>query len=437
MSNNRTSALRVALFVLLWGMISVPALAQSPAAAPPAPTVSTEGAPTVTGIIIDKTDKNAVVARDQAIVEAQRTAFQTLAAKFMSPDQLKTFKAPDDKTIAGLVQDFEIKNEQISATRYVASFTVRFTPEVSNYIKITGDSSNVVASVHPPESAAEAPAPKPAPAATVAEGPQNILVLPYYEDISGKKILWEDPNPWREAWQASGNSTPAPGITVTVPLGDLADLSSGNSDVVWSGDYSVLEKLRTNYAATEIALTVANKSGVHMKVDLYIYKNGKLDHMKSITPYNTGTENDTDSFKQIVAQVISVIQSPESLDGSKAVAEAPADTQASPEAEKPAEPAQPEKVTLEATLPFDSFTQWLEAQRRMASISPPLNVEISSISKNAARFTIAYDGGLDALKTALAGKGLALNEPVVEVDESVLGSAKPTQHSLYELRLLN
>lgn len=122
-----------------------------------------------------------------------------------------------------------------------------------------------------------------------------------------------------------------------------------------------------------------------------------------------------------------------------AAAVAPAPETQPLEAEKPVvqQKGKPEKITIGATMNFGSFSQWMEAQKRLATINPPLSIEISSLTKDSVRFTIAYDGGLEAFRTALAGKGLALNQPVVEVDEAVLGSDKPTQKTVYELSLLN
>jgi hypothetical protein len=80
----------------------------------------------------------------------------------------------------------------------------------------------------------------------------------------------------------------------------------------------------------------------------------------------------------------------------------------------------------------------MEAQRRLSEILPPVDIEISRLTKDQAQFRMDYTGGdLAAFRTVLAGKGLELERPVVEVDESVLGSAKPTQKTVYELRLQN
>ncbi len=450
--------------------------AEQPAAAR-AP-VTTSGPLTVTDVIIDKTDKNAVVARDQAIVEAQRTAFEVLAEKSMSPEAFKSYKVPDNKTIAALVSDFEIKNEQISANRYVASFTVRFTPDISSYIKVPEELGRVIAAPPPVPSqpapaalaTAAATSPAAAPAAPVVPtGPRNVLILPYYEPAPGKKVLWEDPNPWRDAWQEAGSSTPVPNLTISVPLGDLTDVASGNTDAVWKNDYGTIEKSRVNYNATEVALLVAHQA---KGIDIYIYRDGKLEREKSIA----GKYSDQDSYKKAIARVIAALKAPEAYvapapktavpaaDKTAAAPAAPSNTLIAPtntlvapanappaaaeapppEAVQPApspvaaeNPAMAGKVSLEATMNFSVFSQWMEAQKRLAALSPPVEIEISSLTKDQAQFTLAYDGGLAALKTALTGKGLTLGSPVVDVDESVPGSDKPTQKTVYELSLAN
>ena len=436
------------------------ALEQAPPPPPPvaAPAAYSGGAMTVTDVIIDKTDKNAVVARDGAIIEAQRSAFMVLAEKSMSPESLKGYKAPDNKTIAALVDSFEIKNEQISANRYVANFTVRFLPDVNNYIKIPEGLGKVVVAGPPVVSTiAAAPAAAAAPTGTaakpeaatpaVAATPRSVLVLPYYEDAAGRKVLWEDPNPWREAWQSAGSATPSSTLTISVPLGDLSDVSSGNTDAVWKEDFGTVEKSRVNYTATEVALVVAHAG---KGIDLYLYKDGKLERLKSLS----GKYSDADSYKKAITRVIAALKTPVPFAppvASAAAAPAQEKTAASPDAEKspeqpaiekPAAAAEQEpaggKVVIEATMSFSNYAQWMEAQKRLASLSPPVDVELSSLTKDQAQFTLDYNGGgMAAFKTALADKGLELGRPVVEVDESVLGSDKPTQKSVYELKLLN
>jgi hypothetical protein len=111
-----------------------------------------------------------------------------------------------------------------------------------------------------------------------------------------------------------------------------------------------------------------------------------------------------------------------------------------PPAETPAEekPAAAEgRVTVDATMNFDSYSQWMDAQKRLAAVSPPLSIEIGSLSRDSVQLTLSYDGGLDALKAALAEKKLSISRPVIEVNDAALGGGQPAQKTIYELKLLN
>jgi hypothetical protein len=391
--------------LLLAGSLALPAAAQP-------------GPPTVTDIVIDKTDKNAVVAREQAIIEAQRTAFSTLAQRSMTPEAFKAFRLPDDQTIRALVRDFEIRDEQLSTDRYMARFTVRFTPEIANYISLPYDLPPVAAGpsmgeAAPATAAAASGAPMPEASAAEAQppampvlsqkptdaAPRNILVLPYLERPDGSKVLWNDPNPWREAWQHAGSAAPAPNLQVTVPLGDLTDISSGDVTLVWNGDYSTIEKNRANYQATDVAVALARP--VSGTVDIYLYREGAFVRLPSVA----GFSGDEDTYDDAIARVIGALGS--SAAGAPVAAAAPA-AAASP-------------VKLAASMRFGSFSQWMEAQKRMAALSPPVLIEISSLTRDSAQFTLSYPSGLPSLQAALSAKGVALDK----VD------------SAYEIRLAN
>ncbi len=389
--------------VALWGVLAflAPAQAQLPAAATPA----VEGPLTVTDVTVDKTSMTAVTAREEAIVEARRLAFQKLAERSMTPDVFKTFVLPDDVMIATFIQDFEMKQEKISANRYVANFTVRFNAAAADHINSAGGQMSDAAPlpVAPTPTAAAPPA-------------RSILVLPYFENIAGKKVLWEDPNPWREAWQVHGNAHLPSGGTVTVPFGDISDIATGSTDIVWEGDFSAIESLRDKYSAQEVVLAVANKSGVYIYVSIYVYKDGKLERRNSLMPYTSGEDNKS-IFRQAIAQVIHDIQELKPFEEAPI---SPADAQfhelTAPLKEvvvpsgPPVPPPVPEKITLRTTIAFSHFTQWLEVQKRLVAISPPVTIEISSLSKNAAQFTMQAEliGGVTAFTAAVAGRGMTL-----------------------------
>lgn len=401
-------------------------IAEAPASAVAAP-VAQDPPLTVSNVTVDKVDKNAVLARKAAITEARRLALQKLAERVLSPEDYKNFELPEDSAISAVVQDFEITSEQLSKTRYVATFTVRFRPSVKMYF---------APGTRLEDSAAEsedAPGPKPAVSAprAVVAAPSSILVLPYLETAAGALMLWEDANGWLKAWQDAPPA--APGWTVSVPLGDIGDVAAGSSDAVWSDDFTAVEKLRGAYGADEVVIAVANASGPSMTVDLYIYKAGRIERRPSLAIPSASPPLFAEGVRETMNALLHPQETPLPAERDGAVIVMPEAV----EIPVPAAATSGGPVALDAEMHFDSFASWMEAQKRLAALNPPAALEIRSITSTSASFTLKYSGSLEALKTALEASGIALSAPAIEVGESIPGSAAPTQRPLYELQLLN
>lgn len=483
----------------------------------------------VRNLKIDQTAENAVVARTKAMAEAKRQAFQKLVERNLPAEEVKGFKIPDDKIINSVVQDFEIEDEQISANQYVANFTVRFKRRVLELIQVNIGMKGVLAP--PPSTIAAAglsPAPSPSvtvtkPAvsavATEALSPppvtptpkqemttslpvaggvpstaqskpddkkppvlkpkapivsRGVLVLPYLQNISGKLRLWEDPNPWMQAWQTSPLTTPW-GRNIILPVGDINDISSGSSDAIWSGDTRVVEKLRAKYNVQEVILAVINKSGPSVTIDVYHYGDGILSPKQTLTPYVANMDGDA-PYRQSVQEVLKHMQSSPEEQAKKddivasiaaQVVEttpdviplaSPVDEKSVPDANERAQltlapprekpmvkttdaassatavppasvvqaPVAPQRalappspvlpstetgaVNVEAGL--SGISSWLNIQKRLAEISPVPDVKVKSLTSSKASFSVRFPGSFDDLKTSLALKGMILSGPL-------------------------
>src|SRR6185369_10293232 len=70
--------------------------------------------------------------------------------------------------------------------------------------------------------------------------------------------LFEDRNPWREAWaKRPPRDTLMP---IVVPLGDLKDIADLDAKQAMAGDVRRLEALARRYGATDTAVAVAQVS---------------------------------------------------------------------------------------------------------------------------------------------------------------------------------
>ena len=76
----------------------------------------------VTNIRVDVQAENAIEARDKAMNDARRNAFNVLVGRMGMGGDFNV----DDRTIATMVDSFEINREKLSSDRYLASVNVAF-----------------------------------------------------------------------------------------------------------------------------------------------------------------------------------------------------------------------------------------------------------------------------------------------------------------------
>lgn len=206
---------------------------------------------TVEGVEVDVTAENAVKAREKALDEAQVKAYQMLAERFLGPEAMTNFQAPDPITVSSLVQDYEVTSEQLSMTRYKGVFTVRFRP---NAMKTQMAAKGISYSDVPKK---------------------PVLVLPFFQ-TGAQTVLWSDANPWMQAWRnlPSDKSMMQPTV---LPLGDAEDMQQvGDADPMEIDSASVQE-LADRYGADDVAILLATPEPVSDKkgrIVINIYNNG-------------------------------------------------------------------------------------------------------------------------------------------------------------------
>jgi len=185
----------------------------------------------VKGIKVDVTATSVAEARSKALAEGERQAFRHLLERLtLRGDhvRLPDFNARD---IATFVRDFAVAEEKASDVRYLATLNYRFKPgDVRRLLLDMGISF----------------------AETVSK---PVLVLPVY-NAAGALLLWDDPNPWREAWASMpdrGNLVPT-----MLPKGDLADIALIGPEQAVDGDEQRLTEIARRYDAGDTL--VANAS---------------------------------------------------------------------------------------------------------------------------------------------------------------------------------
>jgi hypothetical protein len=185
---------------------------------------------TVRGVTVDATAGSAIEAREQALAAGQAAALGRLFTRLTLASDRQKLPVLGIDRINDLVKDFEVSDEKTSAVRYLASLTVRFKPDiVRTFLREQGTG--------------------------FAESPSKpLLVLPVME-VAGALALWDDPNPWREAWN---RLPPSDGLVPLVRAnGDLQDVAIIGAEQAVRGDAGRLAAIAGRYGAADVLVARA------------------------------------------------------------------------------------------------------------------------------------------------------------------------------------
>ena len=148
---------------------------------------------------VDATGKSGVAARDAARAGAQKQALQFLLQRLTAPQDWPRLPHLAGEDVTDLVLDMEVESEHVSASHYLGRYTFRFDPKgIRNLLQQANIPFTELVS-------------------------KRVVAIPLFQTSTGTH-LWDDPNPWRDAWNAARG--PAGLVPWVVPLGDLGDVQS-------------------------------------------------------------------------------------------------------------------------------------------------------------------------------------------------------------------
>lgn len=325
---------------------------------------------TVKNIRIDKTEKNAVVAQKKAMEEATRIAFDILAKRLLSEIQYASFALPEDQILNSFVSDFEIGDEQLSATRYLADFTFRFDPE--NVRRFFDGGGNEIE-------------------ADIGDIPP-VLVLPFYQD-GMKMTFWQEPNPWKIAWGASGKSSNI--VPVRIPLGDITDVGLANAkDILLGGDIEPLRRLMQRYETKSAVIVLAENKEAENKVAFSIFEFIAEDIHKIKTWDAIKVSNEQSVWQQGQKSVHDFLY--QRWKKQAAI-----------------QSAIVKSVQIKAK--FSSMKEWVKIKKKMKTSGLFEKTELLSLNKNGAFLNVKMKGDAQKMRMTLANLGVLVSRPVVGI----------------------
>ncbi len=311
----------------------------------------------VRGVAVDATAATAAKAR--LVARLVRAADQPRVSA----------RAPD--AINDLVRDFEVADEKTSAVRYLASLTVRFRPDaVRTFLRGQGVGFAETRS-------------------------KPLLVLPVYE-LSGALSLWDDPNPWREAWSR------LPASDGLVPLvrarGDLQDIAAIGAEQAVRGDDARLKAIAGRHGASDVLIAragmrypdgppVSGGSGPWLQVSLSRFGNALLEQTRVEAFYPEAGEDQNALLARAAVAIAGQIE-----ENWKRNNRLRFDTG--------------DELTVE--VPITSLAQWLEIKTKVEAVPFIRRADLIYLSRKLARLRLNFIGDAEQLRLALSQSDLAL-----------------------------
>lgn len=377
-SKNTTVRSGFAVLAMVWLVVGfTPAAAQQGVA---------DNVFVVRDVPVDETAASTAIARSNALAAGQLAAARRLVTRLTRSGDRANLPPLDAETARTLVASFQIDNEKTSDVRYLADLTVSFEPDaVRGFLRASG-----------------------VPFAEVRSRP--VLVVPVLQS-GNQYALWDNPNPWREAWQ---NHPPSDGLVpVVTPVGDLSDITGLTAEQAVEADAGAMGDATARYGAGSAMVAIAsldtNTPGGE-SVDIAATRAGRLDEPPLLVSLQNQAAEPLDVFLgRAVADVIEALN--EEWKNTNIFT-----------------PGQSGR--LHAAVPVPDLNSWIEVQRRLARAPNVSAVHILALTANSAEIEIDYLGdanrlvrALDRVDLLLEGSGFDLASTTPGGSES--GTAGP------------
>ena len=314
-----------------------------------APASAQESLYTVSGVHVDAGAASTTEAFNAAIAQGRGRAFQILYRRLTRQADWARQPALDAATLGRLGRGFTVANERRSTTRYVADVTYIFNPDA---VARTLRAAQIAYS--------QAPV-------------RRILVIPMSPGVSH--------GPWAAALQAPAFRDSLVPFTIMAAEDDAALAALNFDTATWNDVSAVAVKNRVS----EVGLVQAS------------YANGKMT--VNIRRLGAGEQPAKTSVDVPMLQTV----------GTTYPAAAQAAVRAMEDLWKTRSAIDfSQRGRLSADVRIAGLEQWGEIQTALGGISNVTGVTVTAMNINYARINLAYMGGVEQLREAVAGAGLTL-----------------------------
>lgn len=335
----------LAVFLFLTGVVVQPALADIYE---------------IKGLGVDATAKDAEQAKIAALKDGQTAAFNLLVRRLAIVDENTKLPQFTSAEIASMLAGITIEEERTSPTRYIAKLTVRFRSE---------QVKQILQQLKVPFADKQAP---------------KTLLLAVWQ--AENPILWDNPNPWRKAWDsidATNSITP-----IHLPLGDLTDVSLISVDAVLAGDEAKLEALKKRYGGNYLLIARARPAPGNTGLSITIKGTSPVGPVEFTETYPVENGNLPGAAFKAARDFLAALEKRWKSENQDA--------------------ATIGGNVFAITVPFGSLEEWRTLKAEIEAAEGVRAIDIKTLSASGALVHIRFSGGGQDLAHALGARGLGL-----------------------------
>jgi len=322
---------------------------------------------TVSGIPVDVVGADAVTARREALLAGQRAGLDRLLRRLVPAEAHGRLPAARNLPIDQYVQNFTIRNEELSSTQYIAELTVAYEPEaVRGLLRDQG------------LAASETPS-------------APLVVLPLYEGPEGTR-LWPDDNPWWQAWD--DNMDPERLLRLSLPLGDLEDMTKVSPAQAAAGEPDPLLDLASRYGSQDVLVVSAmvEQPGNAAEVPILRLEARRVGEVERMGEPLSLRGEPGQTLPDLLGEAVTRLQ--DNLD----------------ERWKAANLLRFDEAGLMVVeIPITRLSDWVDINRGLENLPEVSEVDVATFSQQNVRAQIRYIGDEFSLEEALRRLGLTLS----------------------------
>lgn len=313
---------------------------------------------TVNNIIIDEQQQDASAARELALKNGQRQAFETLFKRITHSRYHEVIPKLEDDEIALMIKGMNISKERISSDRYRARLEITFSPD---YVRSFLQEYDIPY------------------AEQVAK---EVMIIPLFTQYN-RTFLWSRNNLWKDAlYEVLDQKEQKTLGSYITPLGDIEDIALSNIEEIRQRNPQYLKPLLAKYNADEAIIldayyvhNISDEDETKMQVILSYFgdspRNGRSFLYSEMV---SNTEQRRQFIQKSAEKLIQSVENEWKNNGNKT------DNQ----------------VETTLIVPYQNIQEWLRYKKTLLELPFLSNVSIESVSAYEASIKVTYRGSLDA-----------------------------------------